>query len=289
MKIVSQNPEYSRQIEDLYKLYGLLGNIPAKINPRFTIKITPEFQEDLYLHSHEKEKLEMDKFGIPGLNGVVIMPKTEELDFIVLISSKQFEDDQVVHTAFHEFTHLYDYFQYFQENGNLYIRDEKEQELKYFWEFYQWSEYHAKRLGTFIFSIYQWYKMHGAKPPPDGKYLFQYAEFRSKDLVEKIDEFRKAQKMKLHNTNYLFWDLFQELMGYYGRFSVFQKEDLNKYPDEEFPKETLIDTLGQECIELYHLLLQMKTYDTAKTRLKEIKELKESILSTVNIRAFFHR
>lgn len=281
MKIIGENYEYTNRIESLYELYKSVVQIkiPSEFESTFVIKITSEFKKDLYLQSSEKAKLEMDKEGVPELNGIVIMPNNEDLDFTVLISSKQFEDDQIVHTAIHEFTHLYDYYQYFKENGNVYIRDEKEKESKYFYEFYHWSEYHSKRLGNLIFSIYKWHEIN--EKPPDGIYSFQEVKFFSENLVGKIRLFNQAQKSNSSHTSYLFWDLFIELMRYYGRLSVFQGKDLYKFPDEKFPEEILIDTLGIECIKLYHLLLQMDTYETAMKRLMEFKELKESIIVSI--------
>ncbi len=284
MEVVAQNAEYVERIENLYELCRSVEKILPEFEPSFTIKITSEFQKDLYLHSSEKEQSEMDKEGIPELNGVVILPKTEELHFTILISSKQFEEDQVVHTAIHEFTHLYDYCRYFEDNGNVYISDERERKSKCFVAFNHWTEYHAKRLGTLVFSIYRWHQVCGDTPPPDGKYPFQKVEFRSEDLREKIEQFNVAHKTKSYRRNYLFWDLLQELMGYYGRLSVFQKTGSNEYADREFPHEALVNTLGIPCIQLYHLLLELDGYENAKRRLRQVEDLIDSIVCAINLK-----
>ncbi len=287
MKIIAQNEDFKHQIKNLYKFYkSILFNKIGK-EPKFTVEVTSDFKKDYYNECSKREREILDRVGIPELNGVVIMPQTEDLHFIILISSKSFENNQIIHTAIHEFTHLYDYFQYFLENGNLEIRSEEEKESKYYYEFYHWSEYHAKRLGTYFFSILEWHRVSGENPPPDNIYSFQHVEFYTRNIVEKINNSNDALITKSQDSNDIFWDVYQELMSYFGRLSVFQAKDLNKYPDRDFPEELLKEVFGPKIIEMYHLLLRMDSYESAIRNLLEFKKLKALIISKINQRTFF--
>ena len=270
----------------MHRQYKKFKEIPNEIDSDFKVIVTSDFKKDYYDYSSKKDQVEIDKVGVPELNGIVIMPDTEQLNFTVLISQKQFEDLNYIHTLIHEFTHVYDYFQYFSEFGNVYIKGVSEKDEKYFWEFYNWSEYHAKRLGTLYYSVISWHLEYGEELPPSGKYEF-VVNFYSRELEQKIRTFNESLNSMDPNRNNLFWELFQEIMAYYGRLSVFQGEKLDIYPDSDFPKEGLIKTFGHEIIDLYNLLLKLEKFETVAKYLNEIKKLKQSIISRLQLRDRF--
>jgi hypothetical protein len=280
MKIVDESGEYVQWIKSLYEFYRSKEAIPLNRQPDFTVKITSDIESDIYSHASEEERAMMDQVGIPKRTGWLVLPNTDELVFTILIAS-ECKDSEFVGTVTHELTHLFDYFHYLQDNGNVYIKGDAERSSKYFYGFYHWSEYHASRLGLGYRCVYEYQTVIG-EIPSDGRMSFDI-DFDSEHLVEKIEMLNA--ELHSHNANHLFWDVIQKLMGYYGRISVFQEESPDEYPDKKFPEKILVAVLGPECMQLYHSLVRMNTYENAKTQLWKIRELMSPMVARLNTRA----
>jgi len=282
LKIISKSIKYINRIESLYQLYVVIEKITSENEVDFVIKTTSDIQKAIYRYSSLKERSEFDRVGIPKLNGIVIMPKNDNLKFTILLDTKLFKDDQIVHTAMHEFTHLFDYNKYFLDYGNVYIMDKEFKELKYFYEFYHWSEFHSKRIGTYIYCIYKWHQVHGNKMPK-GLYSFKNVDFHTDSIIKEINILKDCQKLYSAKINDYFWNFFSELMGYYGRMGVFQEENSDTYPDRNFPKDVIIKNFGIDAIKLYNLMLEMDTYDKAINNLEKLRKFIKPIIEKFNI------
>ena len=254
MDVVAENEDYAIMVREMYSYYKRVFGLELR-EPRFTLKISNSMQEDTYFYSSEEQKLLMDKGeDIPDLNGSLIMPGNSDLNFVVLINERQFLDDQYIHTIHHEFTHLYDFYSYFIDFGLA---------SNHFLGIYYWSEYHAKRIGSYIYLKYaeEKYKVDGI--------TLQYCTDR---LIREINGLRTGCLS--------FFQVFMELMSYFGRLSVFQ-EDSTLYPDPEFPKDLLSRTFGPDIFEIYALLLVMNDYENAKSRSEDFKDIIDRVLENI--------
>ena len=267
MNVESSSDLYRRQTEAVIEFFTCSFNLGAEFSLSCPIKICPNIKNDIYRLSSDDHKRKFDITGIPNLNGYLVQPRSDELDFTILISEKQFIDSQYVHTIVHELVHLNDYFRYYQENGNLSIRGSAEQDKAFYREFFYWSEFHAKRIGFIVYAIYKYHIEDELEAPPNGKYEFSI-DFQTKSIIDSLDRFLSNTLPALRND--LFWDFISALIGYYGRQSVPDTEDPAMILDEAFPRDKLIKTFGKPVIELFPLLRTMVISDNHYSRLTTI-------------------
>jgi len=279
MNIESSSELYRHQAETAIDFFTSSFNLGADYSLSCPIKICPDIKKDIYRLSSDDHKRKFDITGVPDLNGYLVQPKSDELDFIILISEKQFIDLQYIHTIVHELVHLNDYFRYYQKNGNLSIRGSAEQNKAYYREFYYWSEFHAKRIGFIVYAIYKYRIEAELEAPPNDKYEF-IIDFQTKSIIDSLDRFLSNTLPALRND--LFWDFISTLIGYYGRQSVPDTEDPAMILDEAFPRDKLIKTFGNPVIDLFPLLRVMDTYEKAIPRLPSLNTHLESIITKLN-------
>jgi len=263
LDVVATNEDHVIKVKEMFSNYQQVFGF-EHIEPSFTLKITNSIQDDIYFYSSKEDKILMDKYGLTSSpNGTVILPSDTNLHFVVLIDEIQFFEDEAdpyIHTVFHEFTHLYDYYFYCMDFGNVHLLSNEIKNIKYFWDIYYWSEFHAKRIGSYLYIKYleEKFKVAGIK-----------LDFQTENLVDNINRSK--------TMFFQFQEAFTELMSYLGRLSVFH-ENSTICPDPKFPKDFLIQTFGEEIFDLYALLLDMNDYQTAKNRLIDFKDIKDRIL-----------
>jgi hypothetical protein len=287
MKIDGGSELYQSQAQTILEIFNALCQPERNLESSCIIKITPDLKKDIYLFSSEKDKIRYDACGVPDLNGLLAQPLSDDLVFTILISEKQFADSQYIHTLIHELVHFHDYYRYYKENGNLYIKNVQEQDKHYFREFYCWSEFHAKSVGTHIFAIYTYHVEYELEVPPDGKYSMQI-DPQTKTVEDSLDCFLSNKLPEKRND--LFWKFVYSLVGYYGRLSIDDVKNPAVIRDPSFPREKLLKAFGKPVIELFPLLKGMNTYEKALSGLPSLKSLFDQITRKLNndvVRWFF--
>lgn len=234
MNAISKN-KYNETFEAMYSNYRKKLNIDDMF-PEFSYEIVPTV---LSTFDSTKE-----------VNGRLLLPEDDNLNFTILIAKKQFEDGKL-YTVYHEFTHLFDYYQYFDEFGNVEIMNKKDQEKYFYRGFRYWSEFNAVRKG-----VYLYLKDKNKKVP--------LSLFHTEQLIFDLKEFKNNPK----NTH----DVFINLLAYFSKLSIFQSK-LTINPDPKFPRDLLIEIFGPEIISLYNLLFEMNNYYTAKINFGKLNNL----------------
>jgi len=137
----------------------------------------------------------------------------------------------------------------------------EELDIKLFWEFYYWSEFHAKKRGCGIYYIWKWHKITGRESPKNGKYPFSKIDFQITSLNEKLEEVIRLKKLGQLTNSGAFYNFFEELMSFLGRLSLSYRS-LNDFPD--FQHDFFKKYFGNSTEKIFVLLQSMHNYDKAK-------------------------
>jgi hypothetical protein len=268
---------YRAKIEWMFEFFSKV--FPGTKDFPCTIKMTADIEKDFLLLSPNRNEAPSGARDLKNFNGILIPSASDNPYFTLLIAERQFVDSQHVHTLAHELAHLQDYSRFFEENGNLNTRSKEEQNRLHYWEFYCWSEFHAKRVGLWFYSIYTWYFEHGLDMPPDDRYSFAI-DPQTKSVQEPLDRFLAGRASA--SANDLLWDLVIALVGYYARLSLDEAIDQDSIPDPAFPREGLVLALGQPALELFKMLKGMRTYEEAIPALSSLNVLFGKITAKLN-------
>lgn len=120
------------------------------IDKRIKIIIPNNFNSTCYNYSNDDTKSFIDKNGISDYVGMCILPTDKNAtEFIIIIDKDTMTDiTESYNVLFHEFTHVIDYTDFFNHNGNIYISEDINTKISaYYFEFYLWTEFNAKRNG----------------------------------------------------------------------------------------------------------------------------------------------
>lgn len=116
-------------------------------NIEFIIPIN--FKRAVYNNSCDYIKQHIDSYGYsPDINGHFCTPlDTNSANFKIIINQNIFENIQYYSTIYHEFTHVIDFNAYIKYYGNPDLMSKSQKYINFFFEFYLWTEYNAKRIG----------------------------------------------------------------------------------------------------------------------------------------------
>lgn len=239
-------------ISDWYYQSTKLNKIDVCIE--FTDNI---FQRKLELETNNKQRefILNNKEYENNINGTTILSgNLNELPYI-LISTKTAENsDQYISTITHELTHLHDFYDII----NYY-------NLKYSKEFYDnkkcclftnWSEYHAKQVGYSFFKAYEYGTNNYNKPQILNFILNEELPKQTNLLIDSCEKHENVFEFKQG-----------ELMGFLGRFSVWQSW---------FPKHISIERVfaeNQYVINIYNFLLTHESFEKIITSLDEFDKI----------------
>jgi hypothetical protein len=198
------------------------------------------------------------------LRGVGNEVSHDELDYKAIVlppndsKSKKFDilirediftiDFEYYSTLTHEFTHIIDYSEFFNKYGNLYIQNKEIKISNYYYEFYLWTEFNAKRNG--IENLMKIYSILNK-------------EIDLKGTAENFINDLKIEKREL-NRHY-------ELMHFLARISVFEKR--KKLTKEEFPIDFIRENVNSHFLELFEKLKVIKSFDDFDSNKSEIRKL----------------
>lgn len=205
-------------------------------NKSLEIIIPVDFKAAHYKRSRDSEKDYIDKYGMPSFNAILLLPTDPDASKFVILYSLNYINDklELYKTLFHEFTHIVDYTQYFNLNGNIYIDDISSKIEHYYFEFYLWTEFNAKRVGL-------------------KKHKDEIDKFRGRiDLVRTASEF-KIDILKHVNELRAYY----ELVHFLARLAV---HNVRSKDSMEFPSMYLNSIFNNNIPRLYNTLKNIKSY-----------------------------
>jgi len=234
---------------------------------RDKLKLEVEYVDDIYNrrlelahNDREKANIKKGKDIITGFNGTIVMPRTKDGVYYILIS-KAFMDEKLafIGTIIHELTHIYDFIDFASE----FCDDDYEliEQHDLYKIFYCWTEFNARRNG---YSYYRKILFKIEDIDPDLNIEEQVSDILNTELVFQSDYLLK----NLHVYN---------IIQFMGRFSAWE----NLFPDRINPHDYLPaflqDTYGPKIIELYETLHSMVNFDIAKGKLGQLEDLMDSL------------
>nr|WP_320059610.1 hypothetical protein [uncultured Bacteroides sp.] len=212
------------------------------------IIVTRQF-EDTFNSLRGSEK-EVPHGELDYYKAIVNLPNDSKSNkFNILIREDVFTIDlEYYSTVIHEFTHIIDYTEFFKKYGNLYIQNNDIKISNYYYEFYLWTEFNAKRNGI-------------------ENLMKIYSILRKEiDLKGTADNFicdLKVEKREL-NRHY-------ELMHFLARISVFEKR--KELTEDEFPIDFIVENVNSRSRELFEKLKSIKSFDDFDSNKSEIRQL----------------
>lgn len=239
------------------------------ISPKFKIVISDNFYESQLTFASKRQLEHLQNFDenekerSNSFNGYLLMPTNEREEFIILLNPLTFDEQNTfIGTFHHEITHMFDYSKYMNDCGI--ISEEKMFDTEYYHCMYYWSEYHARKLGyTYL-----------------RKYVQIIFNLKQEEIVEHIKNTEiPTQMIHLNECTDKYVDnkradiFIYELVLHYGRMIVWEDYGFKVIEEDIFPKQKLINLLGNASIELYNLLSNMNDYHNAKLKFKDLKNL----------------
>jgi len=267
MNIITVNKQYLENVNEL--VYDYTEILECEIYNDVSIIISDNFKKDVYDYSSKRDKTEIEITEFPELNGILILPRDEIHEFIIIINDKQFKSEDFIHTVYHELTHYKDFKNYFNDFGNVYEKSEYKRKENYFYEFGFWTEYHAKKIGNLLYYLKIFVKQYG-EISDDWKNIIS-VDFQSDKLKEEMSILQIRNK----DINAMS-DFLNFLFGYFGRLSIFQ-EKIGEYPDRSFPSDELIKIFGPNIIKLYEYLICRGNYQTFINDVSDLRTILEDI------------
>lgn len=201
------------------------------------IIIPKDFGKTVYNHSIDEEKKHYDKNGYSTSQGHFAASFDEKAtEFRITINNSAFDQLQYFSTIFHEFTHVIDFHNYINNYGNPMLMERKTKHNNYYFEFYLWTEYNAKKIGLQRL-IKEYDKKNWAIDLPMSTTLF----------IKDIE--KESQSLpRLYN-----------LMHYFARISVCN-ESLLTLNSEIYPKNYLINNFGENVIVIHNTMESIKSF-----------------------------
>lgn len=221
----------------------------------------------------QKAQIKNHPKSIENNNGLVV-PTLNNNKYYILINKKAFNNiNDYIHTIFHEYTHVLDYYKFIR-NKNLLNFDWLIKDV-YMDAFYIWSEYHARLIGTRAFykEYFNNIKIFNIESLLNNqlKGYFKYLNNQLNDFKIKLN----TKGMLSFNANYI--KIMYEIAQYFGRFALYKEYGVDALTIEEFPKNELINIFGDKILGLYDILLKSNDYSDAVKKLNEITYIIEQI------------
>lgn len=233
---------------------------------RETIKLKIEYVDDLYtrrlqLAHTEKEINDIinSKNFIRGLNGTMILPKSKDETFYILISKAILNDTYFIGTIIHELTHIYDFIDF----ASAFCNDNYEivESHNLFGMFYYWTEFNARRNGYYYYRkiIFKIEGLDLSEEEQVNHILTSEYKLHYNRLLENLREYYND-----HNERkYIYY-----IVQFMGRLSVLEELFPKKISGNNHLPDYLVKTYGKKIIELYNVLFSMKDFSTAISKLK---------------------
>jgi hypothetical protein len=112
------------------------------------IIIPRNYGQTVYEYAVEEEKEHYDSYGYSESRGnFSITTEAGKINFKLIINPSVFDDYMYFSTVVHEFTHAIDFSGYINKYGNPSEMNRNLKNQNYYFEFYLWTEFNAKKIG----------------------------------------------------------------------------------------------------------------------------------------------
>lgn len=229
----------------------ILNNFFDKINNHdVNIIIAENYCESVYFHSPEFQKKHFRIYGTPIGNGHYFEP-TNSLSktHTIILNTSIFSNFQFYSTIIHELTHFVDFYHYINFYGNPNLMTEFTKEQSFYYEFYLWTEFNAKKKGQ--------------------KKLIH--ELNKLDKIINLEVTANNFKKEISNEMAKIRKLYI-LVHFYARISAENNELIKNY-ENLYPKSFIKNTFGNQWFELHSLMDEIKNFDDFLNKKELIKRL----------------
>lgn len=239
------------------------------------IDVKTEFVNYLYERRLELSNSQKDmnqvksaKSFIQSLNGTMVLPADINDRPYILISNKAINNNQFISTAIHELTHIHDFYD-FSSYFNCNSFDNVEVHID-FPVLYQWSEYHARRMGYYFYRKITYLNRKDISLKEQINHIKNYeCSFQLNYLREDLIKYKNDPTLYIYS-----------IMQFLGRFSVWQDLFPNSININQLPKELMI-AFGERIVNLYEYLYSNKTFDDIKDKFSDLDILLRKFVTEV--------
>lgn len=227
------------------------------------INLNIELVEDIYARRLELEDHEELRKSI----GTIVLPKTIDGVYTILISNKAITNLRFIGTICHELTHIHDYIDFANEYCGCNLELIYSHELQGI--FFLWTEFHARCLG-YLFYRTAFYALNNITLTKEEQ--IQHIKTAEYQLHYKTlyDDIWKAYENN-NNTYYLY-----SIVNYLGRVSAWGIIFKDEFNLDNFIPDYLVNQYGNRIFDFFHLLQVMKNFQLAKDKLKELDQIVNS-------------
>lgn len=260
------NEKYQQHLYDLIAFYCQYDNTIAENEMNIEIRVAPNIYDAILecdLTNKEKNTFNEQKESVKEHSGHILYPNEVRENFIIFISSGQFEKELLyVMTLFHELTHLIDFYNFSNTYCNGSYNDIESK--KEFPMFFYWTEYHAKKVS---YQLYRKYLNDIVKMDMSSDEIITHmktteVEYQNNNLLNQLND----------NSN----DFTQQMyfsLHYLARYNVWEEIDYEYFKEgKQFPYWLDI-TFNGKIIELYNLMKRMSDFNSAKENFIELEKM----------------
>jgi hypothetical protein len=214
----------------------LTKSVKRKLKGRKIEIIIPiNYGETVYKYATDEDKEHYDKCGYSTSQGnFSINTEKNKISFKLIINSVVFDKFQYFSTITHEFTHAVDFSEYIKKYGNPNNMSRSLKNLNYYFEFFLWTEFNAKRIGV--------------------SRLQKELDKHSKEIIISTSGFIQDVAGQVDNIPRLY-----HLMHFFGRISASQNS-LIKLDPNIYPKKYLELTFGTNTVAIHSIIEQMNDF-----------------------------
>lgn len=151
IKIIDEtNSNSDLIIEPLIKELDNYTNRKKLENLKIEVIIPKDFNKTIYNNSNEsiKNKIDLHSNLLGESNGYFCIPMISKPNCFKILINKNILNDLLFYgTVYHEFTHIIDFNDYINNYGNPDIMNKFQKRQNFYYEFYLWTEFNAKKNG----------------------------------------------------------------------------------------------------------------------------------------------
>lgn len=211
------------------KLYNLTN---FKVN----IIITNNFLNTVYNYSSYEQQMYISKFGLPIANGQYCSPIEHNNIHTIVINKDIMSDILYFGTVIHELKHVFDFESYINYYGNPNFMDELTKKQNYYYDFFLWTEFHAKLKGQ-------------------ERLLIEYEKYEYSVAYRKITKLFKEQIINSRSKI----DKLYQLMHFFARITASKNEDL-KLDKDIYPLDFIEQQFTSNGILLHSIMERSKHF-----------------------------
>jgi uncharacterized protein YfkK (UPF0435 family) len=249
----------------LQQITNIVLDIFYSSTNRENIDLKIEYLDDIYkrrleLANNEREKNDVitSRDFITTLNGTMVLPKTKDEIYYILISKSVLKDYQFISTIIHELTHIYDFRDFVTEFCNNCFDKAESHDL--YIPFYCWTEYNARKNGYKYYRaiIYKINSINLSEDEQIEHILNTELKLHYESLLRNLREYSDDRNA----TKYIY-----NIIQFLGRFSVWEELFPKKINANRYLPDFLINTYGSRILDIYSILVSAVDFNVAKGKL----------------------